>query len=116
MTRVPFGETSSRFMLAPTIGHHLNQVSEDNKETAELLKSSLYVDEFLTAAESEEEAIRIYKQSNEIVADGGMLIRKWSTNSDRLQKLFDSNDKQMVELSKEKTALPSNDRNVFGIT
>ncbi|XP_064486116.1 uncharacterized protein LOC135398662 [Ornithodoros turicata] len=48
MTRVPFGATSSPFLLSATIQHHLAGVAGEYKATAMKLKQSFYVDDLVT--------------------------------------------------------------------
>ncbi|XP_037520857.1 uncharacterized protein LOC119397504 [Rhipicephalus sanguineus] len=61
MTRVPFGATCSPFLLAATLRHHLKGVEENFPRTAQLLSDNLYVDDFVTGADSVEEAEQICK-------------------------------------------------------
>ncbi|XP_037276791.1 uncharacterized protein LOC119169883 [Rhipicephalus microplus] len=52
MTRVPFGVTSSPFLLAATIRHHLGMV-DSSSGTARILAESLYVDNPITGTDTE---------------------------------------------------------------
>lgn len=88
MTRVPFGATSSPFMLAATIKHHLTRVSEGLTDTAKVLEECLYVDDLITGADTEERAASLYKEARLILDSAGMKLRKWSTNSDLLLQQF----------------------------
>ncbi|XP_064482768.1 uncharacterized protein LOC135395520 [Ornithodoros turicata] len=92
MTRVPFGATSSPFLLAATLIHHLNGVEERLKATASKLAASFYVDDLLTGASCEEDAQRIYKEANAIMRSAGMHLRKWASNSKRLNQLFEEQE------------------------
>lgn len=47
MTRVPFGTSSSHFLVIATLMHHLNGVDGDLKRTEEHLQKSFYVDDLL---------------------------------------------------------------------
>ncbi|XP_064475745.1 uncharacterized protein LOC135389641 [Ornithodoros turicata] len=92
MTRVPFGTTSSPFLLAATLIHHLNGLEERLKATASKLAASFYVDDLLTGASCEEGAQRIYKEANAMMRSAGMDPRKWASNSKRLNQLFEEQD------------------------
>lgn len=48
ITRVPFGTTSSTFLLSATLRHHLDNQMEAYPETANLIKEAFYVDDILT--------------------------------------------------------------------
>lgn len=80
MTRVPFGATCSPFLLAATLRHHLKAVEEKFPRTAKILSDNLYVDDFVTGADSVEEAERIIRESQTILEMGGMNLRKWRSN------------------------------------
>ncbi|XP_064469671.1 uncharacterized protein LOC135384400 [Ornithodoros turicata] len=83
MTRVPFGTTSSPFLLSATIQHHLKKVEGPLKETAEKLRVS-YVDDLLTGASTEAEAERQQL--------AGMDLRKWASSSAVLSQRFQEHD------------------------
>lgn len=85
MTRVPFGSTSSPFMLTATIHHHLKLVCEQQPVLADKLRASFYVDDLLLGAESVEEAARLYKTSIDVMKNTGMTLRKWTANNEELQ-------------------------------
>ncbi|XP_037526503.1 uncharacterized protein LOC119403659 [Rhipicephalus sanguineus] len=81
MTRVPFGAKSSPFLLAATLHHHF-QVSEERfPETVECLRQSFYVDDLVLGADNLQTAQRIYSEARIILADVGMELRKWASNS-----------------------------------
>ncbi|GFU62302.1 uncharacterized protein TNCV_4402261 [Trichonephila clavipes] len=56
MTRVLFGVSSSPFLLAATIKHHLKRYVEKFPETCEMLNNSLYVDDLVSGRENVEQA------------------------------------------------------------
>ncbi|KAH9375202.1 hypothetical protein HPB48_005456 [Haemaphysalis longicornis] len=75
MKRVPFGATSSPFLLSATIQYHLSKAPEEDKKTA-VLKTSFYFDDFLGAAHSKDSVLRIYEQANRIMLKAGMTLKK----------------------------------------
>ncbi|XP_064483001.1 uncharacterized protein LOC135395842 [Ornithodoros turicata] len=106
MTRVPFGATSSPFLLSATIQHHLATITGDQETTARKLSRSFYVDDLVTGADSEEEAEKLYREALEIMNTAGMNLRKWTTSNDRLRALFDGRESP-VHGTKEKQQLLS---------
>ncbi|XP_063590241.1 uncharacterized protein LOC134767126 [Penaeus indicus] len=86
---VPFGNTSSPFLLNATIKHHLQ--SFPNTEAIEELKENLYVDDWLSGADSAEEASVKFKEAQRILALGGFPLSKWHSNCKLLTTKF--NDK-----------------------
>ena len=85
MTRVPFGATSSRFLLAATIRHHLKKYKDKYPDEVKVLDECLYVDDFITGANDVESALKLYQRSKEIMSSAGMKLCKWNTNSSELQ-------------------------------
>ncbi|XP_064477927.1 uncharacterized protein LOC135391560 [Ornithodoros turicata] len=71
MTRVPFGATSSPFLLSATIQHHLASVTGEYEATAMKLKQSFYVDDLITGADSVEEAWVLYQGALQTMKEAG---------------------------------------------
>ncbi|KAM7306039.1 hypothetical protein ISCGN_015935 [Ixodes scapularis] len=88
MTRVPFGTTASPFLLVATLRHHLKSMEEDYPDTATLLADCLYVDDLLTGAENEEEALRLYNDANGIFGTASMTLHKWASNNQSMNERF----------------------------
>lgn len=80
--RVPFGNTSSPFLLNATIQHHLNAYPES--ATVKELKENLYVDDWLSGAYTVEEASKMLGEAQKILSGAGMTLSKWHSNSDFL--------------------------------
>ncbi|XP_050027760.1 uncharacterized protein [Dermacentor andersoni] len=95
MTRVPFQSTSSPFLLMASVHYHLDSTCED-QALASILKKSFYVDGLLVGAETFEDGLSIYDRSKFILRDAGLTLRKWKTNNQQLQNIFD-NQKEQVE-------------------
>lgn len=87
MTRVPFGVTSSPFLLAATIRHHLGMM-DNCSGTARTLADSFYVDDLISGADTEEAAEEFYREALGIMKGASMSLRKWNSNSKRLQEIF----------------------------
>ena len=85
--RVPFGNKSSPFLLNATIKHHLKlyPFSEVARELAE----NLYVDDWLSGADSTFEAIVKLNEACTLMKEAGMSLSKWSSNSKNLIDKFD---------------------------
>ncbi|GFR14512.1 DUF1758 domain-containing protein [Trichonephila clavata] len=83
LTRVLFGLTSSPFMLAATIRHHLKKYKDKFPDTAKIVESSLYVDDFISGQENVDkalqtslESIEIFKGKQECRLENGIQIVK----------------------------------------
>ncbi|GFV21971.1 integrase catalytic domain-containing protein [Trichonephila clavipes] len=109
MTRVLFGVSSSPFLLAATIKHHLKRYVEKFPETCEMLNNSLYVDDLVSGRENVEQAFKTSLESVDIFKGASMILRKWQTNSPQLRdrwKEIGMDIGQSVE-SKTQTLVPS---------
>lgn len=93
MTRVPFGVTSSPFLLAATLKHHLDSVHNLFPATSEMLRDHLYVDDLVTGADNLEEAEKICRESQEIMQLAGMNLRKWKSNEFKLEEALSETDR-----------------------
>ena len=83
-TRVPFGLTSSPFLLHATIIYHLSQYKDRYPELVSKLLRSFYVDDMLTGADTEEEAVELANESDEVMKEASMELNKWTTNAPKV--------------------------------
>ncbi|XP_064488324.1 uncharacterized protein LOC135400416 [Ornithodoros turicata] len=88
MTRVPFGASSSPFLLSATLMHHLESWKAIHPEFASRLQRAFYVDDLVIGASTEPEALHIYQTARAIVADASMELRKWCSSSETLNEQF----------------------------
>ena len=96
-SRVMFGVSSSPFLLNATIDHHLKQFSSTKPELVELLLRSIYVDDIVAGAASEESALKLYKESKGVLREGGFNLRKFTSNVPQVQKSIDELEKGSLE-------------------
>jgi len=78
-TRVPFGNRCSPFILNATIKHHLKQF-QDTDVISEL-QENLYVDDWLSGADSEDVATKMIEEARHVMAQCSMNLTKWESNS-----------------------------------
>ena len=88
MTRVPFGASSSPFLLAATLQHHFDTWKKTEPVLATRLQKAFYVDDLVIGASTDEEALEIYRAALTILADASMELRKWCSNSRVLGRQF----------------------------
>ena len=84
--RVPFGNKSSPFLLNAVIKHHLNKYPPS--EVKEELSTNLYVDDWLSGADSVAEAFEKFNVASKIMAEAGMCLAKWNSNNKSLKYTF----------------------------
>ena len=76
--RLPFGITSTPFLLSATVEHHLD---ETITTTAKQIKDDIYVDNLITGTNNDEKALQLYKEAKKIFHDASMNLRDWISNS-----------------------------------
>lgn len=91
--RVTFGVCSSPFLLNAVIRHHLGQYDQGCRVIQEL-QLNIYVDDWLTGADSEQEVIAMLKEAKKIMSEAGMQLSKWHSNCELIgdRQGFDSHD------------------------
>jgi hypothetical protein len=94
-TRLVFGLRSSPAVLSSTILHHLQSYRLHYPEIVELLSNHLYVDDLVTGADSEEQAFKIYKGAKQVMSEGGFNLRKWKSNSAKLNENISRDDQNV---------------------
>ena len=79
---VPFGTSSSPFMLNATLDLHLKKFPSS---VAKDMSSNLYVDNLISGCDSEQQLMDYYTQSRCIMNQAKFNLRSWSSNSQRLR-------------------------------
>ena len=91
---VPFGATSSPFLLNATLRHHLKN---QDSEIAEDIGKNLYVDNIISGGATEENVMQYFRKVRATMSEANFNLRSWASNSPQLQavvqeeKFADSN-------------------------
>ena len=94
MVRLTFGVTSSPFLATRVLRHAATLYQDELPDAANIILQSIYVDDCIMGADSEQEAVRIRKQLNELLSRTCMVLRKWRSNS---QALLDTIPEELKE-------------------
>ncbi|GBM18052.1 hypothetical protein AVEN_75489-1 [Araneus ventricosus] len=86
MTLVNFGATCSPFLLAATLRHHALKFREEFPKEHELVEKCVYVDDLISGADSETEAMDIHREMKDVMQRASFNMRKWMTSSRTLQQ------------------------------
>lgn len=81
---LPFGLSCSPFLAIATVHHHLDKFAEKYPNMVKNLKENMYIDDALTGAETEDEAILLYEESYGVMKEAGMEMVKWNSNCQKL--------------------------------
>lgn len=79
ITRVPFGNTASPFLLNATLKFHLSR--QPSSRVVEELLSNLYVDDWLTGADTVKEMEQMKSDAQVTMDKAHMPLTKWCSNS-----------------------------------
>ena len=98
-TRIPFGVTSSPYLLNATVQHHLNRHSTEFPDVVQEISRSIYVDDVAFGADNDDLAYELYSTSKSILKRGGFNLRKFLNNSKDLQRRIDDTESQSQNIS-----------------
>ena len=91
--RVVFGVNASPFLLNATIRHHLKKYEKCDPEFVQKLRDSFYVDDFVGGGAKSAEVVKLYRKTNDRMADGGFNLRKWLTNDSQVRDKIETDEK-----------------------
>nr|XP_042897565.1 uncharacterized protein LOC122269298 [Parasteatoda tepidariorum] len=84
-TRLPFGLTSSPFLLSATLDELCCMYSNIYPTAAKHLKGNIFMDDFVVGVDSEIEAKTLFHEMQELTSLISLPLAKWSTNSQVLK-------------------------------
>lgn len=82
LTTVTYGCSSAPYLATRTLMQLAKDEAAEFPLAAQVIEDNSYIDDFLTGANSEEQAIAIYEQLTELLKRGGFGVHKFCTNSD----------------------------------
>ena len=109
-SRLVFGLVSSPFVLNATIRAHLAKYISDEQFVRNAL-NSLYVDDYVSTFESQEEAFESYKKLKSCFKEGGFNMRKWESNSPDLVQDIAKEESLVANLQTESTESKTQEEN-----
>ncbi|XP_045035150.1 uncharacterized protein LOC123475958 [Daphnia magna] len=83
--RVPFGLSSSPYLLRVTINKHLLSVKSRFSTTVEQIEEQLYVDDYLGGADDVPTAITTVEETVTLFSEAQLNMRSWATNNKQLR-------------------------------
>ena len=82
MTRLTFGVTSSPFLATQVLIKLADDYSQSHSQAADLIRTSFYVDDCLTGADTVAEADSICTSLNSLLSKAKMVLQKGRSSSD----------------------------------
>ncbi|GFY19008.1 integrase catalytic domain-containing protein [Trichonephila clavipes] len=113
--RVNFGVSSSPFLLAATIRHHIEKYKHEFPDTVEHLDRNFYVDDLISGGNEFEEALQTLRRAKNIMEAAGMDLRKWITNDANLMEQW-KKENFNVHPVHETVSLGANGTKILGLS
>jgi hypothetical protein len=88
-TRCVFGVTSSPFHLLAVLRHHTEKYRECSSDVVDELQDCMYVDDFVSGADTMQGAFELFTKARLILKDGGFNLRKFASNSKELTDMVE---------------------------
>ena len=86
MKRVTFGVTASPYLAVKVLQQVAQDFGSDLPKAQWHLLHSFYVDDLMGGAESEEEAVELYKDLNNVLQNASFTLKKWRSSSSTVLK------------------------------
>ncbi|GFX16486.1 integrase catalytic domain-containing protein [Trichonephila clavipes] len=113
--QVNFGVSSSPFLLAATIRHHIEKYKHEFPDTLELLDRNFYVDDLISGGNEFKEPLQTSRRAKNIMEAAGMDLRKWITNDANLMEQW-KKENFNVHPVHETVSLEANGTKVLGLS
>ena len=81
MVRLTFGVSSSTYLASQVLRQIAKDHASDYPEAPSVVSTNFYVDDRLSGANTVEEALKLQQDLFSMLQKGGMLLRKWRSNS-----------------------------------
>ncbi|XP_063825323.1 uncharacterized protein LOC135074871 [Ostrinia nubilalis] len=107
LLRLTFGTACAPYLAVKAL-QSLAKLEEDRYPlAAKLTKTDYYMDDLITGANTESEALQIYDEMNRLMKLGGFKLQKWNSNCENIvEKIQDKNEqngKQVTPIKLNKT-------------
>ncbi|XP_036327151.1 uncharacterized protein LOC118739748 [Rhagoletis pomonella] len=103
---VTYGMTSSAFNAVRAVVQCARDASMEFPEASKIIEGDLYMDDCITGAGSESQAIKMAKEVQHVLAGGGFEMKKWKSNSKRLIKeMLSENEEESIFVDEEKASV-----------
>lgn len=100
LTTVTYGMMISPFLALRTMLQIATDYEERYPLAAFATRFERYMDDHMSGADTEEKLMELYRQLNEMLAQAGMELGKWKTNSPKLLKLMNADQQNVNGLKK----------------
>lgn len=112
MSRLTFGLRPSPFVATSVLRFHAEKYLTNHPAAAQAIMQSFYVDDFISGATTEDEAVMLQQTLCQVLQEAGMNLRKWRSSS---QTVLDSIPAELKETNPIQELLGENAQKALGI-
>lgn len=94
LTVIIFGMTSSAHLAVRSVIQAAREAKSKYPRAAEAIENDYYMDDCVTGQESEQEAIKLAKEMDEILKGAGFELRKWKSNCHSVMEALGSDEEK----------------------
>ncbi|CAH2109138.1 unnamed protein product [Euphydryas editha] len=91
---VTYGTSSAPFLAMRTLHQLADDEAVNFPQESAIIKSDIYMDDLMTGASTEEDAIRLQSGLTELLNRGGFKLHKWSSNSESVLSKIPNDDRE----------------------
>lgn len=94
LLRLTFGTACAPYLAVKSLQKLADLEGERYPLAAKITKLDYYMDDLITGAETESEALKIHDEMNELMKLGGFTLQKWNSNCEKIiEKIRGKNEK-----------------------
>lgn len=94
MNTVTYGTSSAPFLATRCLVELAESVKGRFPAAAKIVIEDMYVDDMLSGASNEEEAVKLVLEAKKILEEGGFPLKKWCSNSEQVLKWVPEEDRE----------------------
>lgn len=106
LTTVTYGTASASFLATRTLAQLVKDEGNNYPAASRAITNNTYVDDFMTGADTVQDAVKLYRELTELLERGGFRIHKWCSNMlDVLKHIPQSSEKMESIITDDKTVV-----------
>ncbi|XP_045541390.1 uncharacterized protein LOC123722864 [Papilio machaon] len=103
LLRVTFGISSAPYLAVKALQQTACDEGESYPYAASRIMTDFYMDDLMTGCQTEEEAVKIYHEFNELLNKTGFTLQKWTSNREELLKQIELDTGRNLEIKEDET-------------
>lgn len=96
LTVLIFGQSASPYLAVRSVKQTARDAEKEFPEAAKVIENDFYMDDCVTGEETEEKAIKIAEEVNQILRKAGFILRKWKSNVKSVIQALDAEDEKAM--------------------